>query len=119
MTSLFSYVELHTQDVEKSQGFYAELFGWKFAKAPTPPGVTYFGIKGRAAAEEGGLMKDDVPAHWLAYVHVEDIAEAFAKAQKLGAKVLQPITKVGNEGTMAKLSDPTGAVFALWQPPKA
>lgn len=113
MSNLFSYVELHTAETEKSRGFYGEMFGWKFEKAPIPE-LTYFGIQGEGGTR-GGMMKDDRPPHWLPYINVAELGAAVAKAQRLGASLLLPATPVSGQGTMAVLRDPGGAVFALWQ----
>jgi predicted enzyme related to lactoylglutathione lyase len=113
MPNLFSYVELHTSEVEKCRTFYAELFGWEFERAPIPEFV-YFGIQGEGEAR-GGLMKDERQPHWLPYVNVAELDAQIAKAQKLGATLLRPATPVPGQGTMAVLRDPGGAVFALWQ----
>ncbi|MBS2021666.1 MAG: VOC family protein [Deltaproteobacteria bacterium] len=115
MPALFSYVELHSSNTEKSKGFYGELFGWRFEKAPVPD-MIYYSIHGEPD-QGGGLMpaEKDEPSSWLAYVTVPDIQTSLQRAERLGAKTLMGITPVPGHGTMAVLKDPTGAPFALWE----
>lgn len=66
----------------------------------------------------GGMtshLPPGVPPHWLAYVGVDDVRAKTKQGQQLGAKVLQDVMEVGEYGLMSVISDPTGAVVALWQ----
>jgi len=44
------------------------------------------------------------------------VGESTRKAQKLGAKIVQDVMKVGGFGMMSVIQDPTGAYVAMWQP---
>jgi predicted enzyme related to lactoylglutathione lyase len=57
-----------------------------------------------------------IPPHWLSYVSVTNADETAAKAKELGATLLAGPFDVMTVGRMAVVQDPTGAVFALWQP---
>ncbi len=59
---------------------------------------------------------DDRPPAWLSYVSVADAAATAASAAALGGIVLQEPFEVMTSGRMALVEDPTGAVFAAWQP---
>jgi predicted enzyme related to lactoylglutathione lyase len=66
----------------------------------------------------GGMMKHPMPgapSMWLAYVNVDDVKAAAAKAKTLGATVVRDVTDVMGEGSFAIISDPTGAMLGLWQ----
>ena len=104
----FTYHELHTPNPEKAIGFYGELLGFAYQKAPAAE--PYWSQQQLA----GGLMKDERP-FWLAYITVDDVKARAARAEKLGGKVLQPPTEVPGHGTFAVVADPQGAVFALWK----
>jgi len=70
----------------------------------------------------GGMMKHPVPgapSAWLAYVLVDDIAVATAKAKSLGAAIMRDVTEVPGTGSLSIIIDPTGAVLGLWQPKTA
>lgn len=55
------------------------------------------------------------PSFWLAYVLVDDIAAATAKAKSLGAKVMKDATEVPGAGWLSMV-DPAGAHLGLWKP---
>jgi predicted enzyme related to lactoylglutathione lyase len=50
---------------------------------------------------------------WLTYFGVDDPAAAAARAQALGGKVLLPASPQLREGSMAVVTDPSGAVLVL------
>lgn len=55
------------------------------------------------------------PSAWLAYVNVDDVKSATAKAKSLGATVMKDVTEVPEMGWFSIIVDPTGAVLGLWQ----
>jgi uncharacterized protein len=120
MGNPFVHVELHTQDVAKAKKFYKALFDWKTKDVPMGPGGSYTMIE-VGEGTGGGMMKSPmpgVPAQWVAYVGVSNVAAATKKAEQLGAKIIQGKTEVPGFGWFSTIADPTGAVLALWQPKK-
>ena len=118
MGNPFVHIELHTQDVAKAKKFYKALFDWKLKDMPIDDSNKYTLIE-VGEGTGGGMMKSPMPgapAAWLAYVAVKDVAASTKKAEKLGAKVLQGKMEVPGMGWFSTLVDPTGAVFALWEP---
>ena len=66
----------------------------------------------------GGLMKlpwDDVKPAWIPYVSVENTLEIAEKAKKLGGKIIVEKDSAVQEGSIAIIADPSGAVFAIIQ----
>jgi predicted enzyme related to lactoylglutathione lyase len=61
-------------------------------------------------------MMPGAPSSWLAYVLVDDVAAATAKAKSLGAKVMKDVTEVPGAGWLSIIADPTGAFLGLWKP---
>ena len=118
MANPFVHVELHTSDLSKAKAFYSRLFDWKLKDESMPEGGSYTMID--VGQGTGGgmmtLMSPGTPPHWLAYVGVDDVAAATRKAKELGATVKMDKTEVGDFGWFSIIADPTGAVFALWQP---
>ena len=117
MPNKFVHVELNTTDVDKAKKFYGQLFDWKLEDVPTGATSAYTLIK-IGEGTIGGIMKHPVPgapSSWLAYVAVDDIKAATAKAKSLGATVMQDVMEVMGMGWMSVLIDPTGAAIALWQ----
>ncbi len=121
----FCWVELTTTDLASAKHFYSELFGWSTIEMPIQDGggdhgvYTMF-IKGEH--QVGGLFQrtpemaaQGVPPNWMGYVAVEDVAKSVAKAKELGATIIVPPMDVMEEGKMASIADPTGAVVSMWQ----
>jgi predicted enzyme related to lactoylglutathione lyase len=117
MANPFVHVELATNDVAKAKSFYGKLFDWQMEDVPMEGG-TYTLIK-VGEGTGGGLMKNpmpNAPSMWLAYVLVDDVKAATQKARSLGASVMKDVTEVTGMGSFSILTDPTGAMIALWQP---
>jgi predicted enzyme related to lactoylglutathione lyase len=120
MGNPFVHVELMSTDVGKSKSFYGKLFDWELEDVPLDDG-TYTMIK-VGEGTGGGLMKNPMPnatSSWLAYVQVEDLKKAVAKAKSLGGTVMKDKTEVMGMGSLAIINDPTGAMFGLWEPKKS
>lgn len=109
--------ELMTNDPEGSKSFYAGLFGWTADVMDMGP-MKYTMFKNGEDMAAGMIQITDemgnVPPHWLTYITVEDIGASVAKAKELGAKVCKDVTEIPM-GKFAVITDPGGAVFALWE----
>jgi len=95
------------------------LFDWKLEDMDMGD-MTYTMIK-VGEGTGGGLMKNpipDAPSMWVAYVNVDDVKAATAKAKSLGAKVMKDVHEVQGAGSFSIITDPTGAMLGLWQPKK-
>ena len=118
MANPFVHVELHTNDLARAKDFYSRLFDWKLQDVPMPgDGGSYTMIE-VGTGTGGGMMVNQAPGvspHWMAYVGVDDIHAATRKAEALGAKVAMDVTEVGQYGSMSMITDPTGAMLAMWQ----
>lgn len=118
MANPFVHVELNTQDLGKAKDFYSKLFDWTLEDLPAPMEYTLIKV-GEGTA--GGMMKHPMPgapSFWLAYVGVDDINSATAKAKSLGATFIKDVTEIPDIGWFSIFMDPTGAALALWQPKK-
>jgi hypothetical protein len=106
--------ELNTTDPEGAAPFYSGLFGWTiepFEGSPEP----YLSIKNGDSNNGGarGLAQAGLPPHWLVYFGVEDIEESIATVGRLGgSKMAGPIDI--QIAKIAVVSDPQGAIFALY-----
>lgn len=118
----FTWVELATSDQSAAKVFYATLFGWQFTDSPMGPNdfYTMFTLEGRNAAAVYTLRSDEVkmgvPPHWNLYISAASADATAARAASCGGTVLAPPFDVYTYGRMAVISDPTGAVFCLWEP---
>ena len=117
----FVWIELATSDPIAAKKFYSDVLGWSASENDMGEmGIYYiFQKNGRDAAAMYKMMPDQaaqgIPPNWLTYIGVESADDAAAKAQTLGATILQPAFDVMEHGRMAVLQDPQGAVFALWE----
>ena len=113
----FVWYELVARDAKKAQAFYAEVLGWK--AVPFPMGnFTYDMIYAGETADTmiGGYAppKDDGrPAHWIAYVSVEDVDATAKAATANGGKVIEAPFDIPNIGRSARIADPQWAELCL------
>lgn len=117
------WVDLATPDVQAAKDFYGSLFGWEAKDQETPMGpytMFYKGDKVVAAAgpQQEAEASQGVPPHWNTYVSVDNVAAAAKEAEAAGGSVIAGPMDVMEEGKMAFISDPGGAVFGLWEPGK-
>lgn len=119
----FCWPELGTSDQDAAKKFYSGIFGWAPNDMPMgeDAGVyTIFRTDGKDCAALYTLNPDQkkmgVPAHWGAYVYVQNADDTANKAKAAGGTVMmEPFDVMGTLGRMAIIQDPTGAVFSVWQ----
>ena len=117
----FLWYELMTTDLEKAKAFYTAVVGWGVQKADMPEMTYYMWNCGKESV--GGLMdlpeearKMGAPPNWLAYVGTPHVDRTVDQANRLGGKTVVPPTDIPKVGRFAVLSDPQGAVFAIFTP---
>ncbi len=85
------------------------------------PGETYtmFKLDGLDTSAAYTLRPDmkaqGIPPHWDIYMAVESADETAAKIESFGGTLIAKPFDVMTYGRMAVASDPTGAVFCIWQ----
>jgi predicted enzyme related to lactoylglutathione lyase len=113
------WIDLTTPDLAASTRFYSQLFGWQAEDMGEQLGhYTMLRQDGKAVAAITPPMSPGQPTTWTTYVFTPNAEETAKKVTEAGGTVLSPPMAVMEEGTMAVCADPTGAVFALWQPAK-
>src|SRR5438132_1030391 len=119
-TNKFGWVDLSSSDPAAARAFYSKLFGWdaEVIDDPAAGGYGMFKLGGKEVGGVGPLQNPQQPTAWTAYVLVADADAAATKAKAAGGTVLAEPFDVLEEGRMAILADPGGAVFGLWQPKK-
>jgi uncharacterized protein len=113
------WIDTSQPDPEAAVRFYQGLFGWEFTDR-MPPGSegSYYvaRLHGMQVAAVGSQPEGSPPtANWATSIWVESADETAAKAKEAGGSVLAEPFDIFDAGRMAVLSDPTGAVFSLWQ----
>jgi predicted enzyme related to lactoylglutathione lyase len=116
----FSWVELGSSDAGAARAFYTQLFGWSVDETPMGDGPPYVrfrldGLDVAAMYQVDPNQPNATPDHWGAYVSVDDVDAAVARAEELGGRIVVPPFDVMTSGRMAVLRDPRGATFSLWQ----
>jgi uncharacterized protein len=117
----FCWVDLATTDQEAAKAFYARLLGWSYDDRPVGEGIVYSmaRLRGRDVAaispQPERMREAGAPPSWMSYVSVQDADATAARARELGATLFAEPFDVFDAGRMAVISDPEGAVFALWQ----
>ncbi len=118
MKNTFGWMQLGCSDPKKGKDFYGKLFDWSLTEKNKEGGHSYIEIdagEGPCAGMHHAHEKE--PVCWTPFVNVDDIHESTAKAEKLGAKIIVPITDLGGEeGFYSVFVDPTGAVLGLYAP---
>ena len=108
--------ELITTDTEEAKSFFTKLFDWG-SHTDEMINITYtaFLLDEKPVAGMYKMLEEmgDMPSHWLPYFAVEDCDQSSAKAQEMGATVLQPPTDIPGTGRFSVLLDPQGAAFAI------
>jgi len=116
----FCWADLQTRDREKAQQFYTGLFGWEFLPGKDKDAEGYLHIRNGEEYIGGlppaGTLPPHLPPHWLPYIQSADCTGQSATAEELSAKILLPPTIVEGSLKFSVLSDPQGAVFALFEP---
>jgi predicted enzyme related to lactoylglutathione lyase len=115
---VFVWDELHTTDVDGATAFYREVIGWSANDRDMGGGVTYtmFDSGGEQRAGCMTIMQPDMPPNWLTYIGSDDVDASCKRAEELGARKMMGPMDIPGVGRSAVLTDPTGAVFALFSP---
>ncbi|MEU6179362.1 VOC family protein [Streptomyces coeruleorubidus] len=108
------WVDAQLADVEAGKRFYGELFGWTFED--------WFGPFAQALKDGAPVAalvrKTDgrLPTVWTVYFATPDATALVRRIRAAGGQVVSPPVPAGELGVTALVTDPEGAVFALWQP---
>jgi predicted enzyme related to lactoylglutathione lyase len=115
----FIWYELATTDARAAEAFYTQVVGWNAQPFPGPTAIPYT-VLFNGTTGVGGLMKLPpavlMPPTWLPYVATRAIRSRVERALSLGANLQSPPQTIPTVGTIAVLSDPQGATFALIEP---
>lgn len=115
----FCWLNLMTPKANAARDFFAGLLGWTYGEMPGVPGGSLILVDGLAAGAmmdlDANVMPPGTPPVIGAMVRVDDAAATVAKAVALGGQGDPPMTVMEN-GRMALVTDPCGAMIGLWEP---
>jgi hypothetical protein len=103
-----------TEQRDALMSFYTSLYGWTWEVGGEEMG--YYSIANLDGVPVMGLGQGPGGAGAMVpYFATDDINASAAKAAELGGTVFMGPMVVPEAGTMALVSDPTGAVHGLWE----
>ena len=114
------WTELTTTDTNAAETFYTQLFGWVAKRSAPGAPMEYAefsvnGVPGIGMMPKPAQMPAHIPSYWMPYFQVAGCDASAAKAKELGANVMVPPQDIPSTGRFAVVSDPQGAVFALFE----
>ncbi|MEU0673040.1 VOC family protein [Streptomyces sp. NPDC006172] len=111
------WVSLMVHGLTATQEFYGELFGWEFQAGPRQLGPYVRALlDGREVAGIGRLPVDrHLPVAWTPYLASDHVDATAATVRLCGGTVAVGPLDAGDAGRLAIGSDPSGAVFGVWQ----
>ena len=112
------WVDFMASDLQRTHDFYTSLFGWDYEEgSPEFGGYHNALIDGRRVAGLSPTMPgmEDAPKSWTVYLASDDIDATRAAVLENGGQVVSEPMQIGEFGSMGVFSDPTGAVFGVWQ----
>jgi predicted enzyme related to lactoylglutathione lyase len=113
--------ELNTWEPDEARHFYNVTLGWDFEPTNLPDGSRYWVAHqhGRAVGGIFQLTEPDfngIPAHWMTYLAVDDIAAAQTRAEQAGGEILRPAFRLPGVGRLSVVNDTSGAVIGMIEP---
>ncbi len=111
----FVWHDLMAVDPTGSQRFFKQLFGWNTTEQDAGEMGKYTMITvGETGI--GGILPlgsdSGIPAHWMAYVMVDDVDAVVDKARELGGNVVVDPQGDPEVARYAVIADPSGAMVA-------
>ena len=115
------WTELTTSNLRAAETFYTQLFGWTPKRSDPASGMEYTEMSNNGQPSVGMMPKPPqlpahVPSYWMPYFLVENVDASADKAKTLGARLLVPPQDIEKVGRFSVVSDPQGAVFAIFTP---
>ncbi len=101
------YIEFAATQLEESQAFFAEAFGWSFIDY----GPDYRDIQN--AGTGGGVERADAPRAPLVVLKSDDLEAAYAQVKAAGAVITQEIFEFPG-GRRFEFTEPSGTAMAVW-----
>lgn len=118
MHGQFVWYELMTSDAAGAKKFYPAVTGWStedWAKSDytmwTSGGIPLGGI----VPLRPDQLQQGMRPNWMPYIEADDIDTTARQAASIGGRVLFGPQNIPGTGRFAVLSDPQGAVFAIYK----
>ena len=120
-TGAAAWHELHSKDYQAAVSFYQSVFGLQATVMSDTDEFRYTnlvdgGTELAGIMDAGAWLTDEVPSSWQVYFQTDDVDATIAKALALGGTIINA-AEDSPYGRVAGLTDCTGAMFKLVQPP--
>ncbi|MFD3732826.1 VOC family protein [Streptomyces sp. NPDC058632] len=111
------WVSLMVHGPDTARMFYEALFGWEFRSGPQQLGPYARALLDGFEVAGIGLLPADVrlPVAWTPYFASTDVDRTAEAVRSRGGTVGVGPLDAGEAGRLAIGSDPSGAVFGIWQ----
>ena len=112
----FVWHEHVSDDPQRAQHFYTELFGWEIESFKS--GDFEYPMISANGQMHGGFpsVPAGTPPHWCGNVEAQDVDDTVAKTQSAGGKVIAGPMDIPDVGRYVVLGDPQGGVVAAFRP---
>jgi predicted enzyme related to lactoylglutathione lyase len=111
------WIDLSVPDAQSVRRFYSEVVGWRSEPVGMGGYEDYSMLPAGAGDPVAGIchargVNAKLPAQWLIYVTVGDLAASVRRCQELGGRVIDGPRSMG-EQKVCVIQDPAGAVVGL------
>jgi uncharacterized protein len=116
----FYWNELMTRDAEAAKKFYGATLGWTFEAMDQGEGANYWVAKVGEESVAGiypiEADDQDTGEGWFAYIAVDDLSTALARATSEGGEVIREPWDVPGVGRIAIVADNAGNAMGWMKP---
>ena len=109
------WADLMAPDVEAAGRFYSAVLGWEVPAPDEQHGGYVVAHVGGAATAGIGPDREGARSAWTLHFATDDADASAAAIRGLGGSLLRPVVDVDDLGRTVVATDPSGAVFGLWQ----
>ena len=111
------WLDLTVNEASRIRDFYCSGVGWSSSEQDMGSYSDYnINLPGTTKTVAGVCHargpNANLPAQWLMYVRVADVAKSIEKCEKLGGEVIDGPRRMGNQ-RFCVIKDPSGAVLGL------
>lgn len=112
-----AWQDLTVNNADDIRDFYSKVTGWQTEAHSMGDYNDYDVIAPGSGEVVAGIChargeNANIPAQWLIYITVEDVAASAAKCEELGGKILDGPRKMG-KFTFCVIQDPAGAIAGI------
>ncbi|CAM2068337.1 VOC family protein [Sulfidibacter corallicola] len=117
------WIDLTVDNADEVRDFYKEVVGYKTSEVSMGDYADYCLNVPETNTPVAGVChargeNANLPAQWLIYMTVADLDASLAAVEARGGKIVVPAKGLAG-GRFAVITDPAGAISALYQPPSS